>query len=1274
MKHWFSNIGCSLVFIVLASTLFAGKPVQIQSQETEKAVIPHEVQKTIQLRKQIGMHYLKEVMVPRQQVLQRGSREADMPEDLRLRKQQLKSREAVRSVNRRDHPLPRATEWSAGEQYMAQTLVSNTVSTLGLTINNVQADTVEVGTGAVLRFSFPTGETEALAQIIFDINEDGVLDPGDLYIDMGESMVLIDNDYMDSDTTDGVYELVMDPDFGEGLFYAQGGLFFEVSSGIEAESVFLYQMGYDTGYSVSGLIEDETATGLQGIIVIAEWQDTGTGEYRAIMDLTDVSGYYSIGLPEAVTVWLFSADYLMQTGGMFPEPTHYEDVIVDGAVTGYDFTYLFGTSVIRGVVTDNQLNPVSGVRIWVEGDFEAGFFAETDSAGFYQLQVPAGWFDVGIDAETVVPNYLAAADTFIEVWEADTTEVNFTVFAANAQITGNVTWDGAPAAGIFVNAWNEDIGYTWTETDGSGNYSLPVYNSLHDSTFYWVFVDDWEIEGAIIEPDGYWVPAYSTGNDFTITSVTGGITGFAINATTGDTIRGEDVWVWASQLDGDFWNDTGINWETGEFTLWLPPGFYEVGADADSFFSVYDSIEVSTELIPYNFYLDPIDFVGDIHGRVITSADSVTGIPYAWVDVWNDWYYFWTETDAQGNYQIDLPAGDFIVYIGADNYWGVDDSVSMSEGLSLERNYYLDEYGSFTGGLEGYVYDSATNAPLGNAEVAAGNDDYYDWTYTDESGYYSLNLPAGNYWVDAWAPDYYTFFDSVSIGETYVWRDYYLDYMGGEDFGEVYGVVRDTVTASPIEGAAVYLGSTDIMYTDMTFTDSNGEFYFGTVPYGWYNLLVEAPGYYDAYVMDFPVDESNQSQFFTFDLQPGAFESAFEGYVSTTDAFPVDYASVVAYNVSTEDVFITLSDESGNYFLPVENGTYSLMVEKSGFHPWFSMSDFDLLNDTVTVDVALQEYSGEGVPPQILGIMDVPEDQGRQVRIGFAPGTPGYEAVFTGWSVWRELMLPVGGVWEFVDYLPFHDMETYVLVAPTLVDSNAYTGPTDEFWSTFMVSGHTPDPYFYMDSPPMSGYSIDNLAPGVPTTVSGTADENGINLTWDGSPDHDFQYFTVYRGSAPGFDVSEATMVDHTAEPLYVDSPDQEYPVYYRITAVDVNGNESGHSDEVAIVGTGIDSNAGQPTEFALQQNYPNPFNPTTTLRYAIPEAGSVNITVYNILGQPISTLVRAQQEPGYYTVNWDGTDAYGQQVSSGMYFYKIQVTSGTDTRYQTVRKMMLMR
>jgi len=86
------------------------------------------------------------------------------------------------------------------------------------------------------------------------------------------------------------------------------------------------------------------------------------------------------------------------------------------------------------------------------------------------------------------------------------------------------------------------------------------------------------------------------------------------------------------------------------------------------------------------------------------------------------------------------------------------------------------------------------------------------------------------------------------------------------------------------------------------------------------------------------------------------------------------------------------------------------------------------------------------------------------------------------------------------------------------------------------------------------------------------------------------------------------------------------------------------------------------PSEFSLSQNYPNPFNPTTSIKYAISENARVTLTIYNILGQAVRTLVNAEQEAGFYTTKWDGTNDFGGKVSSGIYIYRITAGSFTST------------
>lgn len=98
------------------------------------------------------------------------------------------------------------------------------------------------------------------------------------------------------------------------------------------------------------------------------------------------------------------------------------------------------------------------------------------------------------------------------------------------------------------------------------------------------------------------------------------------------------------------------------------------------------------------------------------------------------------------------------------------------------------------------------------------------------------------------------------------------------------------------------------------------------------------------------------------------------------------------------------------------------------------------------------------------------------------------------------------------------------------------------------------------------------------------------------------------------------------------------------------------------------DEGPAQPTQFALNQNYPNPFNPTTNISYSIPEKSHVTLTVYNMLGQRVATLVNEQKTAGNYTVNFSANQN-SSQLASGMYFYRLQ----TD-QFTQVKKMLLMK
>ncbi|NOY88043.1 MAG: T9SS type A sorting domain-containing protein, partial [FCB group bacterium] len=118
-----------------------------------------------------------------------------------------------------------------------------------------------------------------------------------------------------------------------------------------------------------------------------------------------------------------------------------------------------------------------------------------------------------------------------------------------------------------------------------------------------------------------------------------------------------------------------------------------------------------------------------------------------------------------------------------------------------------------------------------------------------------------------------------------------------------------------------------------------------------------------------------------------------------------------------------------------------------------------------------------------------------------------------------------------------------------------------------------------------------------------------------------------------------------------------------------IDNNDDGIVDDslfVVNIPTGVNGNnyTSLPKKYGLSQNYPNPFNATTTIRYELPQKSKVLITIYNIMGQKVATLVNKNEEAGVYTVNWNASN-----VASGIYCYRIEAGNFVQTK-----KMLLLK
>ena len=100
-----------------------------------------------------------------------------------------------------------------------------------------------------------------------------------------------------------------------------------------------------------------------------------------------------------------------------------------------------------------------------------------------------------------------------------------------------------------------------------------------------------------------------------------------------------------------------------------------------------------------------------------------------------------------------------------------------------------------------------------------------------------------------------------------------------------------------------------------------------------------------------------------------------------------------------------------------------------------------------------------------------------------------------------------------------------------------------------------------------------------------------------------------------------------------------------------------------------VSTESETPSTYALSQNYPNPFNPTTSIEYELAQTGQVRLTVYDVLGKEVRSLVDGQQSAGRYVAEWDGRDASGQSVASGVYLYRLEAGDYVSTRRMTLLK-----
>ena len=154
------------------------------------------------------------------------------------------------------------------------------------------------------------------------------------------------------------------------------------------------------------------------------------------------------------------------------------------------------------------------------------------------------------------------------------------------------------------------------------------------------------------------------------------------------------------------------------------------------------------------------------------------------------------------------------------------------------------------------------------------------------------------------------------------------------------------------------------------------------------------------------------------------------------------------------------------------------------------------------------------------------------------------------------------------------------------------------------------------------------------------------------------------------FEIDDPSISEITLEAVTMENPHHSMTFIYNRREQSDDGGQVRTTPEFSTVSLSLSgASEGLPTSFALEQNYPNPFNPGTWLRFGLPTASTVNLTVYNLLGQEVSTVISGELEAGVHSVYWDGSSSAGHQVSSGIYFYRLEAND-----FVATKKMMLLK
>ncbi len=361
-----------------------------------------------------------------------------------------------------------------------------------------------------------------------------------------------------------------------------------------------------------------------------------------------------------------------------------------------------------------------------------------------------------------------------------------------------------------------------------------------------------------------------------------------------------------------------------------------------------------------------------------------------------------------------------------------------------------------------------------------------------------------------------------------------------------------------------------------------------------------------------------------------------------------------------------------------------------GVFVWADYRGLDGSPDIFAQNVDRHGYRGDA-SADIKSVTDVPDDQGGVATVSweasYLDAFP--HQVVTEYSVWRRnngsaksvdlqaksaaierarraglddalIASQTSAGWSFVGTTPAAYLPSYGYEAPTYgTGLPPDTSPTD-----FQVLTHASSPFVSWISEPYGGNSEDNHAPAGPQTLAAAEAGGSVDLMWRDGNGYvaDIDHYRVYRGSAPGFVADASSLLDMATMMSYVDLAPNGSALFYRVTAVDVHGNESEPSNEASVgIVTGIGSDSATVVSLRMNQPFPNPSAGSARVRFSLPGSGPVQIDLFDLAGRRVYRDDLGTLPAGWHERGVLGRDSNGARLASGMYL--LRLTHGGQVR-----------